>query len=57
MKQYYVYIILCSDNLTYTGITNTIARKLKEHQKTSKTAYIYPKTKTRFLDRLTLTTI
>jgi putative endonuclease len=33
MKLYYVYILKCSDNLTYTGITNDLSRRLEEHQK------------------------
>ncbi|APY08888.1 hypothetical protein BWZ20_11495 [Winogradskyella sp. J14-2] len=33
MKTYYVYILQCSDNLTYTGITNNLSRRLDEHQK------------------------
>lgn len=42
MKLYYVYILLCSDGLTYTGITNDISRRLNEHQKgINKTAYTY----------------
>ena len=32
MYNYYVYILLCSDGLVYTGITNNIERRLKEHQ-------------------------
>ena len=32
MKFYYVYILLCSDGLTYTGITNDMARRFDEHQ-------------------------
>lgn len=32
MKLYYVYILKCSDGLTYTGITNNIERRLKEYQ-------------------------
>ncbi|AVR45411.1 hypothetical protein C7S20_09080 [Christiangramia fulva] len=32
MKLYYVYILLCSDGLTYTGITNNPDRRLEEHQ-------------------------
>ncbi|MCK0110351.1 GIY-YIG nuclease family protein [Flavobacteriaceae bacterium S0825] len=32
MKLYYVYILKCSDNYTYTGITNDIVRRLKEHK-------------------------
>jgi len=33
MKTYYVYILQCSDNLTYTGVTNDISRRFEEHQK------------------------
>jgi putative endonuclease len=33
MKQYYVYILKCSDNSYYTGMTNNIERRLLEHQK------------------------
>ena len=32
MKHYYVYILKCSDGLTYTGISNNLIRRLKEHQ-------------------------
>ncbi|MEM8999786.1 MAG: GIY-YIG nuclease family protein [Bacteroidota bacterium] len=32
MKFYDVYILLCSDNLTYTGMTDNISRRLSEHQ-------------------------
>ncbi|WP_104735612.1 GIY-YIG nuclease family protein [Hanstruepera ponticola] len=32
MKSYHVYILKCSDNFTYTGVTNNIARRLDEHQ-------------------------
>jgi len=31
MKTYFVYIIECSDGLLYTGFTNNISRRLKEH--------------------------
>lgn len=31
MRSYYVYIVECSDNLLYTGITNNIARRIEEH--------------------------
>lgn len=31
MKRYYVYILKCSDNSYYTGITNNIERRLNEH--------------------------
>lgn len=32
MKQYYVYILLCSDNSYYTGVTNNLERRLYEHE-------------------------
>lgn len=32
MKTYYVYILLCSDHLTYTGVTNNLERRFEEHQ-------------------------
>ena len=32
MKQYFVYILLCSDNSYYTGVTNALDRRLYEHE-------------------------
>ncbi|NRT10462.1 GIY-YIG nuclease family protein [Flavobacterium sp. 14A] len=32
MKQFYVYILKCSDNSYYTGMTNDINRRFLEHQ-------------------------
>jgi putative endonuclease len=32
MKQYFVYILLCSDNSYYTGITNNLERRIYEHE-------------------------
>ncbi len=32
MKTYYVYIIECSDNTYYTGMTSNIVRRFEEHQ-------------------------
>ena len=32
MKQSYVYILKCSDNTYYTGITSNIEKRIKEHQ-------------------------
>lgn len=29
---YFVYVILCDDNSLYTGITNNLERRIKEHQ-------------------------
>ncbi|MEO8239457.1 MAG: GIY-YIG nuclease family protein [Flavobacterium sp.] len=31
MKLYYVYILKCSDNSYYTGMSNNIDRRLNEH--------------------------
>ena len=31
MKFYYVYIVECSDETLYTGLTNNLDRRLKEH--------------------------
>lgn len=31
MRFYFVYIVECSDDSLYTGITNDIERRLKEH--------------------------
>ena len=42
MKQYFVYILLCADNSYYTGITNDIERRLREHQSgTDQKSYTY----------------
>ncbi|MEI8230746.1 MAG: GIY-YIG nuclease family protein [Candidatus Peregrinibacteria bacterium] len=32
MRDYYVYILKCSDGSTYTGVTNDYQRRLYEHQ-------------------------
>lgn len=32
MKYYYVYILKCIDGKTYTGFTNNISRRLREHK-------------------------
>ncbi|RAJ13215.1 GIY-YIG nuclease family protein [Olleya aquimaris] len=32
MYFYYVYILKCSDNSYYTGITNNLDQRIKEHQ-------------------------
>ena len=31
MKLYYVYIVKCSDNSYYTGVTNDLERRINEH--------------------------
>ena len=42
MKQYYVYILVCADGLTYNGITDNLARRFSEHQNgLNKTAFTY----------------
>ncbi len=35
---YYVYIVRCSDNSLYTGITTDINRRIHEHNETKKGA-------------------
>jgi putative endonuclease len=41
---YFVYILHCSDNTYYTGITNNLARRLAEHESGKyKTSYTYPR--------------
>ena len=32
MKTYFIYILKCSDGLTYTGFTNNLSRRLSEHK-------------------------
>lgn len=32
MKRYYVYILKCSDESYYTGVTNSVERRFQEHQ-------------------------
>ncbi len=32
MKQYFVYILLCSDGSYYTGVTNNIDLRFSQHQ-------------------------
>ncbi|OGK21754.1 hypothetical protein A3C23_00285 [Candidatus Roizmanbacteria bacterium RIFCSPHIGHO2_02_FULL_37_13b] len=36
---YFVYILLCSDNTYYTGCTNNLDRRLKEHNNSKKGAH------------------
>jgi putative endonuclease len=44
MKTMYVYILECSDQSFYTGVTNDLDRRLAEHQEgMKKTAYTYNK--------------
>lgn len=39
MRKYYVYILRCSDDSYYTGMTNNLERRLIEHK--TKTAFGY----------------
>lgn len=32
MKQYFVYILLCSDQSYYTGVTNNVDKRFAEHE-------------------------
>ncbi|MCB0506003.1 MAG: GIY-YIG nuclease family protein [Cyclobacteriaceae bacterium] len=42
MKQYFVYILKCSDNSYYTGVTNDLERRLDEHREgINKAAYTH----------------
>ena len=38
MEQWYVYVLRCSDNSLYTGITNNLERRLKEHNESKRGA-------------------
>lgn len=44
-QQWYVYIVRCSDETYYTGITTNIDRRINEHNNTSKGAK-YTRTRT-----------
>lgn len=44
MNKWYVYIVLCIDNTLYTGVTNNINKRVREHN-TSKRGAKYTKTR------------
>ena len=44
MREYYVYLLECSDGTYYTGITNALYRRLKEHN-TSKRGARYTRSR------------
>ena len=44
MKIWYLYVVRCSDDTLYTGITTDLARRLDEHN-TSKRGAKYTKTR------------
>ena len=39
-SKWFVYILKCSDKSLYTGITNDIPRRLKEHNRKKGSAYV-----------------
>ncbi|MGS2740915.1 GIY-YIG nuclease family protein [Sinomicrobium sp. M5D2P17] len=42
MKFYFVYIVKCSDDSLYTGLTNNLERRIKEHNNgLNKDSYTY----------------
>lgn len=43
MTKYYTYIIRCSDNSLYTGITNDLERRMLEHRNKTKECAKYTK--------------
>ncbi len=44
MNTYYIYILLCSDNSYYIGVTNNIQVRVEQHQNgENKTSYTYNK--------------
>ncbi len=42
-KSWHVYIISCSDDTLYTGITNDLARRIKEHNDGIGSKYTRPR--------------
>lgn len=38
MDHYYIYILRCVNDSLYTGVTNNITKRLKEHKKGSKSS-------------------
>lgn len=38
MKEWFVYMVKCSDNTIYTGITTDVERRIKEHNGSKKGA-------------------
>ena len=58
IKYYYVYILQCSDNSYYTGVTNNLNRRLNEHQEgLSKTSYTYNKRPIKLVFQQTFTDV
>jgi putative endonuclease len=41
MSNWYVYIVRCSDNSLYTGITREVGRRLEEHNSNNRLAARY----------------
>ena len=42
-KMYYTYMLRCADNSIYTGMTNDLEKRLKEHKSKSKNGAKYTK--------------
>lgn len=45
MSDWYVYMLRCSDNSLYTGITNNPERRICEHNENSKLAAAYTRSR------------
>ncbi len=39
MKTWYLYVLKCSDNTLYTGITNDLPRRVKQHNEGTASRY------------------
>jgi putative endonuclease len=46
---WFVYIILCSDDTLYTGITNDVERRFEQHAKRRGAKYFYGRQPRRFV--------
>ncbi|MBZ9729750.1 GIY-YIG nuclease family protein [Salegentibacter sp. JZCK2] len=58
MKTYFVYILECSDQSFYTGITNNLDRRLSEHNSGyDKSCYTYSRRPVSLLWRETFTDV
>lgn len=43
MEPWYVYVLECSDSSLYTGITNDLERRIKQHNKGKGAKYTKPR--------------
>ncbi|NQT95781.1 MAG: GIY-YIG nuclease family protein [Candidatus Omnitrophica bacterium] len=44
LKEWFVYIVKCSDNTLYTGITNDLSSRIKAHNTGKASKYTLPRT-------------